>query len=288
MGDRKDRFLATTRGMAARKPFLMCFLCISFYIMFSFSLTLLFGKNYVLLVNIISDLLIIPMYFLFAPSIPFGISRGTYPFPLFLSMAFFCFAYNNFHLLHFQAVDTGLQNHTAALNTFPFIAMLINTIIIAPICEELLFRGIIFGLLRPKLSPFIALLVSSILFGASHFTLLHLIIGTLMGMVFCLVYEASGMILLPIILHSVYNLLSQLITILKWPNFDRIVHNNSVMAALGAIVLVWFLMSWSSMEEKSPERRNKLKKIDKGDEWDGKTWTEEDDKKYGWDSDESE
>lgn len=94
-----------------------------------------------------------------------------------------------------------------------FYALLILVVIIAPIYEELLFRGLIFGLIsqavfkNKQTQDFWAIMISSVLF-----TLVHLQYDWFgLGLIFVLavllgwVRYRSGSIIIPIILHSVNN-----------------------------------------------------------------------------------
>jgi uncharacterized protein len=93
-------------------------------------------------------------------------------------------------------------------------------VIFAPIVEEILFRGIIYRTLRFYKFKYIALIVSSFLFGVLHvyesilvaryedlwFILVYMAIGWFMGVI----YEKSGDILAPIALHMIYNAIAVL------------------------------------------------------------------------------
>lgn len=88
-------------------------------------------------------------------------------------------------------------------------------VIFAPIVEEILFRGIIYRALRYYKFKIIAVFMSSFLFGLIHvyepilngrfedawFIFVYMAIGLFM----CFIYEKSGDILTPILLHMVYN-----------------------------------------------------------------------------------
>lgn len=93
-------------------------------------------------------------------------------------------------------------------------------VIFAPIVEEILFRGIIYRFLRFHKFKYIALFISSFLFGVLHvyesilvaryedlwFIFVYMAIGWFMGVI----YEKSGDILAPIALHMVYNAIAVL------------------------------------------------------------------------------
>lgn len=83
----------------------------------------------------------------------------------------------------------------------------ILTLFVAPVAEEMLFRGIWFRELS-KWSVSLAYIVSISLFAVLHGTLVHLPVTFLCGFVFCLVYDYSGKLRYSILLHSLFNFLS--------------------------------------------------------------------------------
>lgn len=101
-----------------------------------------------------------------------------------------------------------------------FLLMLVQTVIIAPFIEELLFRGLVFNSLRQK-SKFWAHLISAFLFGLLHvYTYilagdmsewLKLIPYMMAGLSFSIVYENRQTIMAPILLHAAKNLIAVLL-----------------------------------------------------------------------------
>lgn len=85
-------------------------------------------------------------------------------------------------------------------------AMLGVACILAPINEELIFRGAIYRFCRQKLGRTAALMISAGLFGASHANLAGFVPLAMLGAVFALAYEATGDIRVPIIAHGLFNL----------------------------------------------------------------------------------
>lgn len=92
----------------------------------------------------------------------------------------------------------------------PF-SLILMTVILAPILEEILFRGIIMkGMINNKVAPSTAILVSSFIFGAVHFNPWQFAGALLLGLVLGLVYHKTKSLLIPILLHAFNNLLSAL------------------------------------------------------------------------------
>ena len=78
--------------------------------------------------------------------------------------------------------------------------------ILAPIVEELIFRGLIYQTIKQSGYKRSALWASSILFAAFHSNLMTFIPLTLLAILFALLYETSGTIVAPIAVHSLFNL----------------------------------------------------------------------------------
>jgi membrane protease YdiL (CAAX protease family) len=77
----------------------------------------------------------------------------------------------------------------------------------AAIGEEILFRGMLFGGLRERLSPLPAALVAGTIFGALHAVTGISAVPPLiaLGVIFCLLYEKTGSVVPGIILHGLNN-----------------------------------------------------------------------------------
>lgn len=78
----------------------------------------------------------------------------------------------------------------------------------APIAEEVLFRGFLFGGLRRYLPFWSSMLISGFIFSLVHGDIGFIIPFTLVGMVLAFVYERSGTLLAAIGVHFLFNLTS--------------------------------------------------------------------------------
>jgi membrane protease YdiL (CAAX protease family) len=79
------------------------------------------------------------------------------------------------------------------------------SILIAPVAEEILFRGVIYPFVKQAGFPRIALWGTSLLFAAIHLTAAIFIPLMLLGMVLIWLYETTDNLLAPIAAHSVFN-----------------------------------------------------------------------------------
>ena len=83
-----------------------------------------------------------------------------------------------------------------------------SAIIIAPLAEELLFRGYVYGVIKRYTDSYFAAAASALLFA-----IVHLHVGTLLplftlGVVLVTAYEITGSLLVPIFIHSLFNAIS--------------------------------------------------------------------------------
>ena len=84
--------------------------------------------------------------------------------------------------------------------------MIFLAIVIAPITEELLFRGGVFRYVRTRLPRWAALLIPACLFGALHGNLASFAPLVALGVIFSLAYERTGRIATTMIAHGLFNL----------------------------------------------------------------------------------
>jgi membrane protease YdiL (CAAX protease family) len=76
---------------------------------------------------------------------------------------------------------------------------------VAPVCEELFFRGVLFRVLRQRTSFWLAAIVDGVLFGLVHGSLVILPVLAVLGIMFCYVYERTGSLFPTIALHALNN-----------------------------------------------------------------------------------
>lgn len=78
--------------------------------------------------------------------------------------------------------------------------------LLAGVGEELLFRGVVQGGLSGLIGPWGALLAASLLFGAMHaLTRAYFVVATIMGLYLGLIYLWTGNLLIPILIHFLYD-----------------------------------------------------------------------------------
>lgn len=90
-------------------------------------------------------------------------------------------------------------------------------VVAAPVMEEILFRGLLYPLLRNMMGIMPAVLISGFLFGIAHLHYPMVLPLTFLGVLFALTYEYTGSLLLTILMHAVFNLFTVLNLLLLRP-----------------------------------------------------------------------
>ena len=100
----------------------------------------------------------------------------------------------------------GFVEHASRPSGVAGLFMLLSSVVIAPIAEELVFRGFLLNLWRHRWGLRWGVVLSSLAFGAAHFQ--YTIFAGVTGVLLCLVYLRFGTLWQGTILHSLYNLVA--------------------------------------------------------------------------------
>lgn len=123
---------------------------------------------------------------------------------LILALNFFTLAFVNIFgdkFESYKSVSEGLVN--ARTSIFSMLVILV----IAPVFEEIFFRGIIFNELKSNMNVVLALVIQGVLFGIFHGNILQAIYASLLGVVLGVIYMWTGSIWSNILGHFLYNIL---------------------------------------------------------------------------------
>ena len=91
-------------------------------------------------------------------------------------------------------------------------------VLLVPVAEELLFRGILYPTIKGLGWPRLAFWGTAILFGAVHMTLMTFVPLTFLGLCLTWLYEKTQNLLAPIFAHSLFNLANLLLLVLMPPS----------------------------------------------------------------------
>ena len=107
--------------------------------------------------------------------------------------------------------------------------------VMTPIIEEVLFRGLIHTRLRRTVSPALAVILSSLIFGVAHGNAEQFVYTCLVGALMGAAYEKYGSIIAPILIHAAFNGTS---FVLQYLNFKYSVTYLFFFAAATGLFLV--------------------------------------------------
>lgn len=83
--------------------------------------------------------------------------------------------------------------------------MAFAVVVLAPVCEEVLFRGYIYGATKRFTDRFFACVFSSLLFGLVHYNINALLPLLFLAVLLTIAYEMTGSLWAPISIHALFN-----------------------------------------------------------------------------------
>ncbi|MEN6462629.1 MAG: type II CAAX endopeptidase family protein [Syntrophomonas sp.] len=96
-----------------------------------------------------------------------------------------------------------------------FMMVFLIGVVLAPISEELFYRGMIYPVFRNYLGPFGGAIAAGAIFGLSHWDLWRTIPLAIGGAILCYIYEKTGSIFVSALAHGIWNGIMSLIIYLS-------------------------------------------------------------------------
>ena len=121
------------------------------------------------------------------------------------------------------------------------------TVILAPIMEETLFRGLIQGSITKRYGAIVGILLSALMFGAFHIVPQQAINAFVVGLILGYIYHRSGSLSTVIFIHAANNAFAMLLMLLLGPDADislqHFIHNPILYWIVYGLAVVLFCMS---------------------------------------------
>lgn len=111
-------------------------------------------------------------------------------------------------------IITTLVDQNEIFSNGSFTVELLDVVIVTPIVEEIIFRGLIHTRLRSALPKAAAIAISSVIFGLAHGNVLGFIYAGALGVILALVFEKYDSIIPPMLIHAGFNGASYLLDLL--------------------------------------------------------------------------
>ena len=118
---------------------------------------------------------------------------------------------NVYDTAYFEQYSAETGNNITVLS-------LIVSVFLAPVAEELAFRGCMFRFLS-DLNKSAAIVISSLIFAAYHGTIVHMYAGFIGGIIFSCIYSKTHKLRYSMAAHCIYNLVTIILGCFLYPDF---------------------------------------------------------------------
>lgn len=176
------------------------------------------------------------------------VSSAVYPLVAVTAFAA-CIGGNNIILSSgLMQMDESYQQLTEILYSAPMWFQLLGTGVIVPLCEELIFRGLMYNRLKEYVPVKWALLMSALTFGIGHGNMVQGVYGFALGYMMAYLYERTNKLWVPVLFHVVANSVSVLIT--ESGIFDVLYTNEITVllsGAVGVLIAMWGMLTLQKM-----------------------------------------
>ena len=147
-------------------------------------------------------------------------------------------------VVHFPALNFLVGFYTPSMSltgALPILGAFVSTVLISPISEELIFRGVFLNRLKLITPTIFAVLISSLLFAALH-GFGSIISAFVFAVCMAILYLKTENICVPIVAHFLNNLFAELIRIVDYNNLlftnGVVMSVVSILAIISAIILL--------------------------------------------------
>lgn len=169
------------------------------------------------------------------------------------------FAYTQ--LANVPFVAQSVESFDSAWSTIgedPYIWVCLSVVIFGPIAEELLFRGIIHNSIKKVCNPYVAIVLSGLMFGIWHGEFVQTVYTTFFGIALAVVYEYSGSLWVPIGMHILNNFTSTLPPALDTTSTYLLITRIEEICLLPTILLLIYMIRAIHKKEKENHEINSL------------------------------
>ena len=166
-------------------------------------------------------------------------------------------------------VDNTVSANSEQFLSLPPFLLLFFVGILAPVCEEIVFRGAIFGGMKNDGNVFKAIMASGLLFGLLHMNINQASYALVIGILLGFLVEATGSIFSSIIFHVLVNSSNVVMMIISDNAVSEEVMENAdamittellwnmigvyvVLAAIGTVIAICLLVWMSKNEGRQP------------------------------------
>jgi len=131
-----------------------------------------------------------------------------------VTAAIICFSlFRSFFLLSIVdlllEIFPSIEGVVSVLTGGDFLLQVVTICLLAPVLEEFFVRGVVLNRLLTWMNPWVAILISAVMFGAIHWNPVQFINATILGLFFGYAYIKTKNLTIPILMHIANNTVSQ-------------------------------------------------------------------------------
>ncbi|AVQ45398.1 CPBP family intramembrane glutamic endopeptidase [Clostridium botulinum] len=149
------------------------------------------------------------------------------------------------------------KNAFMEIGNEPLVLQFISLCVIAPIFEEIIYRGIMLEELNKRCGAVKAILISALFFGIMHLNLHQAVNGFFIGIVMGFIYIKADSFILTILLHFLNNLYC--LIVLNIPYLDKIESNFSIFRLICGVILLFLVYRFFNNSKIDLDRKFNLR-----------------------------
>jgi membrane protease YdiL (CAAX protease family) len=105
----------------------------------------------------------------------------------------------------------NFDQHAQTTSEAPALLMLLVVLVLAPMGEEVLMRGVAYSQLRKHVPPLAAAVLTTGVFSLMHLNLVQIVVTVPLGLLLAAVYERTGRLAPIIVMHVIFNVFSVIV-----------------------------------------------------------------------------
>lgn len=157
----------------------------------------------------------------------------------------------------FSSTDGGYAVVYETFQNNPEIFQLLTLCIVAPITEEVVFRGMMYRRLKEYVDITAAVLLDALFFGIFHGNLIQGVYAVLLGILLCFVREKCRSMIAPVLLHMSCNTIA---FVMSYSSISRVIDENPLIKIFVTVVeLVGIFLCAYLVNEESEKKEMEIK-----------------------------
>ncbi|MBX7075884.1 MAG: CPBP family intramembrane metalloprotease [Methanobacteriaceae archaeon] len=136
-------------------------------------------------------------------------------------------------------IDVPLDSTTNFINFFNMSGEIIVIVVLAPIVEELIFRGVFLRWLDSKFNIYVAIIITSVLFGVMH-NFGGIISAIIFGVSMSILYVKTNNLFVPILAHMCNNFVCEFLIHFDYGNF--LLSNDIILILLCICIILSIIL----------------------------------------------